>query len=204
MLVISNAAVMIFENAVGYLVGEENRGLETMFIMMNAARFGVGLEGVAIAERAFQRALAFSKERLQGRDLVAGGKTVAPGDGTAHFGLVVNNDDPPPCIAGYGGTNKRQPSVTGPASVNTGAYCGLPRGSKSTVAPWSAAISAERSVEPLSTTITSPERPECAMPSQVWSTTVPTAASSSRQGRTTEIWGAGGTVKEYACPPETP
>src|ERR1043166_8676312 len=45
------------------------------FIMMNAARFGVGLEGVAIAERAFQRALAFSKERLQGRDLAAGGKT---------------------------------------------------------------------------------------------------------------------------------
>src|SRR5688500_12722330 len=44
--------------------------------MMNASRFGVGLEGVAIAERAFQRALAFSKERLQGRDLVAGGKTV--------------------------------------------------------------------------------------------------------------------------------
>jgi len=43
---------------------------------MNAARFGVGLEGVAIAERAFQRALAFSKERLQGRDLAAGGKTV--------------------------------------------------------------------------------------------------------------------------------
>src|ERR1700704_2657107 len=72
----SPTAVMVFENAVGYLVGEENRGLETMFIMMNAARFGVGLEGVAIAERAFQRALAFSKERLQGRDLVAGGKTV--------------------------------------------------------------------------------------------------------------------------------
>jgi alkylation response protein AidB-like acyl-CoA dehydrogenase len=62
----SPTAVMIYENAVGYLVGEENRGLETMFIMMNAARFGVGLEGVAIAERAFQRALAFSKERLQG------------------------------------------------------------------------------------------------------------------------------------------
>src|SRR5688572_19754216 len=72
----SPTAVMIYENAVGYLVGEENRGLETMFIMMNAARFGVGLEGVAIAERAFQRALAFAKERLQGRDLVAGGKTV--------------------------------------------------------------------------------------------------------------------------------
>jgi alkylation response protein AidB-like acyl-CoA dehydrogenase len=71
----SPTAVMIFDNAVGYLVGEENRGLETMFIMMNAARFGVGLEGVAIAERAFQRALAFSRERLQGRDL-AGGRTV--------------------------------------------------------------------------------------------------------------------------------
>jgi alkylation response protein AidB-like acyl-CoA dehydrogenase len=72
----SPTAVMIYDNAVGYLVGEENRGLETMFIMMNAARFGVGLEGVAIAERAFQRALAFARERLQGRDLVAGGKTV--------------------------------------------------------------------------------------------------------------------------------
>src|SRR5688572_2950690 len=72
----SPTAVMIYEDAVGYLVGEENRGLETMFIMMNAARFGVGLEGVAIAERAFQRALAFSKERLQGRDLASGGKTV--------------------------------------------------------------------------------------------------------------------------------
>jgi alkylation response protein AidB-like acyl-CoA dehydrogenase len=72
----SPTAVMIYDNAVGYLVGQENHGLETMFIMMNAARFGVGLEGVAIAERAFQRALAFSKERLQGRDLVAGGTTV--------------------------------------------------------------------------------------------------------------------------------
>ncbi len=72
----SPTAVMVYDKAVGYLVGEENRGLEYMFIMMNAARFAVGLEGVAIAERAFQRALAFSKERLQGRDLVAGGKTV--------------------------------------------------------------------------------------------------------------------------------
>ena len=68
----SPTAVMLYDNAVGYLVGEENRGLETMFIMMNAARFGVGLEGVAIAERAFQRALAYARERLQGRDLVEG------------------------------------------------------------------------------------------------------------------------------------
>ena len=72
----SPTAVMVYDKAVGYLVGEENRGLEYMFIMMNAARFAVGLEGVAISERAFQRALAFSKERLQGRDLVQGGKAV--------------------------------------------------------------------------------------------------------------------------------
>ena len=72
----SPTAVMVFENAIGYLVGEENRGLETMFIMMNAARFAVGLEGVSIAERAFQRALAYARDRVQGRDLAAGGKAV--------------------------------------------------------------------------------------------------------------------------------
>jgi len=73
----SPTAVMVYDKAVGYLVGEENRGLETMFIMMNAARFAVGLEGVAIAERAFQRALAFAKERLQGRD-IAGSAGAVP------------------------------------------------------------------------------------------------------------------------------
>src|SRR5580698_5806160 len=52
----------------GELVGEENRGLETMFIMMNAARFAVGLEGVGLSERAFQSALAFAKERVQGTE----------------------------------------------------------------------------------------------------------------------------------------
>jgi alkylation response protein AidB-like acyl-CoA dehydrogenase len=72
----SPTAVMVYDKALGYLVGEENRGLEYMFVMMNAARFAVGLEGVAIAERAFQRALAFAKERLQGRDLLKGGKAV--------------------------------------------------------------------------------------------------------------------------------
>ena len=69
----SPTAVMVFEGAIGYLVGEENKGLAYMFIMMNAARFAVGLEGVAIAERAFQRALAYARERLQGRDLAGGG-----------------------------------------------------------------------------------------------------------------------------------
>ncbi|MDR2852799.1 MAG: acyl-CoA dehydrogenase [Burkholderiaceae bacterium] len=53
--------------AVGYLVGEENRGLEYMFIMMNAARYAVGVQGIAVAERAYQQALAYAKERVQSR-----------------------------------------------------------------------------------------------------------------------------------------
>ncbi len=53
--------------AVGYLVGEENRGLEYMFIMMNSARYAVGLQGIAIAERAYQHAVAYAKERVQSR-----------------------------------------------------------------------------------------------------------------------------------------
>ena len=53
--------------AVGYLVGQENRGLEYMFIMMNAARYGVGLQGVAIAERAYQKAVQYAKDRVQSR-----------------------------------------------------------------------------------------------------------------------------------------
>ncbi|MBB6577577.1 alkylation response protein AidB-like acyl-CoA dehydrogenase [Comamonas odontotermitis] len=65
--------------AVGYLVGEENRGLEYMFIMMNAARYAVGMEGVAIAERAYQHAVAYAKERVQSRPVdgsVAGSATI--------------------------------------------------------------------------------------------------------------------------------
>ena len=53
--------------AIGTLVGEENRGLEYMFIMMNAARFGVGMQGIGLAERAYQQAVAFAKERVQSR-----------------------------------------------------------------------------------------------------------------------------------------
>lgn len=55
--------------AVGTLVGEENRGLEYMFIMMNAARFGVGIQGVGLAEHAYQGAVAFAKDRVQSRDV---------------------------------------------------------------------------------------------------------------------------------------
>ena len=53
--------------AIGYLVGEENKGMQCMFTMMNQARLGVGLEGVGIADRAYQQALAFAQERRQGR-----------------------------------------------------------------------------------------------------------------------------------------
>jgi alkylation response protein AidB-like acyl-CoA dehydrogenase len=53
--------------AAGYLIGEESRGLEYMFIMMNAARFAVGMQGIAVADRAYQKAVAYAKERVQSR-----------------------------------------------------------------------------------------------------------------------------------------
>ncbi len=53
--------------AIGYLIGEENRGMQCMFTMMNQARLAVGLEGVGIADRAYQQALAYAQERRQGR-----------------------------------------------------------------------------------------------------------------------------------------
>jgi hypothetical protein len=56
-----------YGGAIGYLVGEENRGMACMFTMMNPARLAVGLQGVAIAERATQQALAYARERKQGR-----------------------------------------------------------------------------------------------------------------------------------------
>jgi alkylation response protein AidB-like acyl-CoA dehydrogenase len=55
--------------AIGYLIGEENQGMRCMFTMMNQARLGVGLEGVGIADRAYQQALGFAQERRQGRAL---------------------------------------------------------------------------------------------------------------------------------------
>ncbi|HEX3913647.1 MAG TPA: acyl-CoA dehydrogenase [Steroidobacteraceae bacterium] len=54
--------------AVGELIGEENRGLEYMFIMMNAARYSVGIEGIGLSERAYQTALAYARERIQGTE----------------------------------------------------------------------------------------------------------------------------------------
>ena len=66
----SPTCVMVFGDAggaTGYVMGEPNRGIEYMFVMMNAARLGVGLEGVSIAERAYQHALVWARERVQGR-----------------------------------------------------------------------------------------------------------------------------------------
>jgi alkylation response protein AidB-like acyl-CoA dehydrogenase len=71
------------DGAVGYLVGEENRGLAVMFIMMNAARLAVAVQGVAVAERATQQAFAYARERRQGR---------APGNGEAMAPIIVHPD----------------------------------------------------------------------------------------------------------------
>ncbi len=59
--------VMNYDNATGWLVGEENRGLNAMFVMMNEARLAVGLQGLALSEVAYQNAVIYAKERLQGR-----------------------------------------------------------------------------------------------------------------------------------------
>ncbi len=63
--------------AIGTLVGEENRGLEYMFIMMNAARFAVGMQGIGVAERAYQKAVQYAKDRVQSRDLAGSAGPVA-------------------------------------------------------------------------------------------------------------------------------
>jgi alkylation response protein AidB-like acyl-CoA dehydrogenase len=57
------------DGAIGYLIGEENRGIEYMFVMMNNARLAVGLQGLSIAERAYQQAVSFAKERVQGKPI---------------------------------------------------------------------------------------------------------------------------------------
>lgn len=64
--------------AVGYLVGQENRGLEYMFIMMNAARYAVGVQGIAVAERAYQKAVAYARDRVQSRPVDGSIKAAAP------------------------------------------------------------------------------------------------------------------------------
>ncbi|WP_175409064.1 MCE family protein [Streptomyces sp. TRM64462] len=65
--------------------------------------------------------------------VVAGSYTVIPGDGTTHFGMVLNADDPPPCRQGYGGTRWRDPADTADRPANTGARCTAPRGGDTSV-----------------------------------------------------------------------
>ncbi len=67
------------EGAVATLMGQENRGLEYMFIMMNAARYGVGVQGIALAERAYQKAVGYARDRVQSR----------PVDGSQHAGATI-------------------------------------------------------------------------------------------------------------------
>jgi alkylation response protein AidB-like acyl-CoA dehydrogenase len=63
----NSTCVMNYDGATGWLIGEENRGLNAMFTMMNAARLGVGVQGLALSEVAYQNAAIYAKERLQGR-----------------------------------------------------------------------------------------------------------------------------------------
>ena len=77
----SPTAVMSFgdsEGAIGYLIGEEYDGMHCMFTMMNMARLDVGLEGIAIADRAYQQALSYARERVQGRPVDGSRKDAVP------------------------------------------------------------------------------------------------------------------------------
>jgi len=66
----SPTCTLAYEGAIGWLIGEENRGLAAMFTMMNAARLNVGMQGVGVAEAAYQKALAYARERRQGGKLI--------------------------------------------------------------------------------------------------------------------------------------
>jgi acyl-CoA dehydrogenase len=65
----NSTCVLNFENAKGWLIGQENRGLQAMFVMMNEARMGVGVQGLAVSDVAYQNAAIYARERLQGRSI---------------------------------------------------------------------------------------------------------------------------------------
>ncbi len=73
----SPTCVLSYEGATGYLIGEENLGMRIMFVMMNVARLSVGMQGVALSERAYQQSLDYAKERRQGLAIGATGKDSA-------------------------------------------------------------------------------------------------------------------------------
>jgi len=76
----NSTCVMNYDGATGYLVGEEMKGLKAMFIMMNVARLGVGMQGLAQSEIAYQNAVAYAKDRLQGRALTGAKNPSGPAD----------------------------------------------------------------------------------------------------------------------------
>ncbi len=76
----NSTCVMNYDGATGWLLGEEHKGMRAMFTMMNEARIGVGMQGVAQAEIAFQNALAYAKDRLQGRDVTGPKNPDGPAD----------------------------------------------------------------------------------------------------------------------------
>jgi phospholipid/cholesterol/gamma-HCH transport system substrate-binding protein len=110
--------------------------LSTVGALVSNSRddLGVTLANLATTGQVLVRHKAGIEQILELYPLaVAGGFTVVPGDATAHFGLVLNLNDPQPCEQGYGGTVKRRPGNTAPAPINAAARCTLPRGNPSTV-----------------------------------------------------------------------
>ncbi|MEL6463848.1 MAG: acyl-CoA dehydrogenase C-terminal domain-containing protein [Pseudomonadota bacterium] len=76
----NSTCVMNYDDAVGYLIGEEHKGMRAMFTMMNEARLGVGMQGLSQAEVAYQNALEYAKDRLQGRDVTGAKAPEKPAD----------------------------------------------------------------------------------------------------------------------------
>ncbi len=76
----NSTCVMNYDGATGYLVGEAHKGMKAMFTMMNEARLGVGLQGYAVAEAAYQNAVAYAKDRLQGRAVTGTENPDGPAD----------------------------------------------------------------------------------------------------------------------------
>jgi len=76
----NSTCVMNYDEATGYLLGEEHKGMRAMFTMMNEARLGVGMQGLAQAEAAYQNALEYAKDRLQGRDVTGAKNPDGPAD----------------------------------------------------------------------------------------------------------------------------
>ena len=76
----NSTCVMNYDGATGYLLGEEHKGMRAMFTMMNEARLGVGMQGLSQAEAAYQNALDYAKDRLQGRDVTGAKNPDGPAD----------------------------------------------------------------------------------------------------------------------------